>query len=265
LLPIFVIIAAVYVIICATAFFLQNQLIYHPYKPIAVNPKMAGLEFREQFLESPDGVKFAIWEIPADSAKISVVYFYGNAENISNSIETYRQLHELGANVYAFEYRGYGNSLGKPSEKGISTDLQTFSEYLSKSLAHRTKVVAMGRSLGGAFAVKFAELYPVDGLILLSTFNRMSDVARSAFPYLPISLLLREQYDSEEIIRKFDKPLLSAHSLDDEVIPYALGRKLFDAAIGEKTFLEIQGSHNSCIDVSAETLRFAYRDLFNRL
>lgn len=230
-----------------------------------MTPEAMGLKYHELRLQSPDGVEFVVWVIPAESSLISVVYFHGNAENISNNVGTYKLLHELGVNVYAFEYRGYANCTGTPSENGITTDLKKFAEHLTGTLPKDAKTIAFGRSLGGAIAARFATLHPVDGIILESTFNRMVDVGRKAFPYLPISLLLRERYDSEEILRSLNKPVLVIHSQDDEVIPFELGRKLFDAAIGEKSFVEIEGSHNSGFEISEETLRIAYRDFFNKL
>jgi fermentation-respiration switch protein FrsA (DUF1100 family) len=265
LLPVIAIVAGVYLVVCVAAFLMQRQLIYHPFRQILTTPEAFGLRYHELMLQSPDGVKFAVWSIPAESSLVNVVYFHGNAENISNSIGTYKMLHELGANVYAFEYRGYANSGGTPSEDGITVDLRTFSEYLANSLPQNAKTVALGRSLGGAFAAKFATLYPVDGIIFESTFNRMIDVGRKAFPYLPLSLLLRERHNSEEIVRTLNKPVLVIHSQDDEVIPLELGRRLFDAAIGEKSFIDIEGSHNSGVEVSEETLRVAYRDFLNSL
>jgi fermentation-respiration switch protein FrsA (DUF1100 family) len=263
LLPV-IVVASVYLVVCVAAFLMQRQLIYHPYRQILMTPAAIGLEYDEFVLQSPDGVEFVVWHIPSESSLVNVVYFHGNAENTSNSTGTYKLLHELGVNVYAFEYRGYANCTGTPSEDGITTDLKTFSEYLTKSLPTDAKTVALGRSLGGAVAAKFATLYPVDGIILESTFNRMADVGRKAFPYLPISFLLRERYDSEEILRSLDKPVLVIHSPDDEVIPFELGRKLFTAAIGEKSFVEIKGSHNSGLDISEETLRTAYRGFFDK-
>ena len=264
MLPVIVMVAAVYLVVCIAAFLMQRQLIYHPYRQILTTPVAIGLEYHELTLQSPDGVDFVVWCIPAESSLVNVVYFHGNAENISNSTGTYKLLHELGANVYAFEYRGYANCTGTPSECGITADLKTFSDYLANSLPPDAKTVALGRSIGGAVAVKFATLYPVDGIILESTFNRMVDVGRKAFPYLPISFLLRERYDSQEIIRSLNKPVLVIHSPDDEVIPFELGKRLFDVAIGEKSFVEIRGSHNSGFEISEETLRIAYRDFFSK-
>jgi uncharacterized protein len=264
LLPVIVVIAGVYLVVCVAAFVMQRQLVYHPYRQILMTPAKVGLEYHELRLSSPDGIQFVVWLIPAESSQVNVVYFHGNAENISNSIEVYQLLHELGVNVYAFEYRGYANCTGKPSEGGIAIDLKTFSHYLDDSLPSDAITVALGRSLGGAVAAKFATLYPVDGIIFESTFNRMVDVGRKALPYLPITLLLRERYDSEEIIRSYKRPVLVIHSRDDEVIPFELGRRLFDAAIGEKLFVETKGSHNSGFESSKEILRAAYGDFLTR-
>ncbi len=258
MVTVFVIIIGVYVVVCAAAFLMQRQLIYHPFKHIISTPEAVGLDYEELKLQSPDGVNFIVWSIPNDSAKINVVYFHGNAENVSNNVNTYKLFHDLGVNVYAFEYRGYADAEGSPSEDLVAADLATFADYLRAHLNSGSHVVALGRSLGGGVAVKFTNCYPVDGLILESTFSSLADVGKAAFPYLPVSLLLREKYNSAEIIRTFDKPLLSIHSPDDEVIPYALGRKLYDAAIGEKRFVEITGSHNSGFLECDSILRDAY-------
>lgn len=259
------IIAGVYLVVCAAAFLMQRQLIYFPTRHIVTTPAKAGLQYEELVMTSPDGVKFIVWHMPADSARIIVIYFHGNAENISNPIDTYLQLHELGASIFAFEYRGYANCTGSPSEEGIAIDLQTFADYLKRSLPDDAKVVVLGRSLGGAVAAKFSAIADVDGAIYESTFNKMIDVAKSAFPYLPISLLLRERYDSEEAISVFTKPVLVIHSPEDEVIPFESGRRLYDVIKSEKTFVEIKGSHNGGVLESADILRTAYGDFFEKV
>jgi len=258
------VIAGVYVLVCIAAFVMQRQLIYHPFRQILATPEAVGLKFHEIKLKSPDGVEFMVWFIPAESSVVSAVYFHGNAENVSNSIDRYQMLHDLGVNVYAFEYRGYAGSMGTPSEDAIAQDLTTFSEYLTESLPAGAKIILLGRSLGGGVAAIFATIHAVDGIIFESTFNRMVDVGRKAFPYLPISLLLRERYDSEAIVRSLNTPVLVVHSRDDEVIPFELGRKLFDAAAGEKSFAEIEGSHNGGYEISEPILRKAYRDFLNK-
>ena len=211
MLPVIVIIAGVYLVVCIAAFVMQRQLIYHPYRQILTTPAAIGLEYHELKLQSPDGVKFVVWSIPAESSTVKVVYFHGNAENISNAVEHTNYCMNLvsmsmPSNIVAMP------AAREHRQKAIETDVSRFRNIPASVLPGDAKIVAMGRSLGGAVAAKFAVAYPVDGIILESTFNRMVDVGRRAFPYLPISLLLRERYDSEEIVRSFAKPVLISQS-----------------------------------------------------
>lgn len=261
-----IVIVGCYLLICILAFAMQRQLIYHPFRTIVAAPDQFGMKYREFMLRSPDGVEFRIWEISADSSRTYVVHFHGNAENISSCLDTYKTLHEMGVNIYAVEYRGYGKSTGTPSENGINSDVATMANYLREALHGKAAVVVgMGRSLGGAVAVKFAGVYPVKGVILESTFNCMTDVAAKAFPLLPVSVLLREKYDSQTIIKTLDCAALVFHSREDEVVPYELGQRLYDAIPGEKEFVEIFGSHNSAYHASDVIVRGAYREFFDRL
>jgi hypothetical protein len=265
LITVLVFIVGCYLVICAAAFLLQRQLIYHPFLTIVATPQDYGLEYHQLRLQSDAGVEFDIWQIPAGTSRISVVHFHGNADNISTNLDTYKTLHELGINVYAVEYRGYGKSTGKPSEKGITADVAVFAAYLRSVLdTNSSVVIAMGRSLGGAVAVKFARVYPVRGLILESTFSCMSDVASQAFPFLPVSVILREQYNSEAIVRELQVPVLVFHSREDEVVPFQTGEKLFSAVPGPKRFVEIHGSHNSGYQTSEEILRQSYAEFFEQ-
>ncbi len=266
LLTAFLTLAAAYLAICTAAFFLQRKIIYHPNRTVFGTPAEAGLPFEAHKLVSSDSVRFSVWRIPQTSTQSVVVCFHGNADNISANIDLYRTWYNLGATVIACEYRGYLDSEGEPSEEAIGRDLAVLADTMKSWYGgSKVKVVAMGRSLGGAAAAKFATLYPVDGIILESTFSRMHDVAHLQFPFLPIKLLLREQYDSESIVHKLTIPLLVIHSPSDEVIPFHLGRKLYNAANEPKAFVEIQGGHNAGMDVSRTELESAYREFLTKV
>lgn len=215
---------------------------------------------------SSDSVKFTVWRIAQTETRAVVVCFHGNADNISANIDLYRTWFNLGASVVAFEYRGYLDSEGEPSEEAISHDLAVLADTMKSWYGTgAVKVIAMGRSLGGAAAAKFAANYPVDGLILESTFSSMNDVAKSRFPFLPTKILLRERYDSESIVHDLRIPVLVIHGPSDEVIPFHLGRKLYNAASEPKEFVEIQGGHNSGIEVSRDKLESTYRDFLAKV
>ena len=257
---------AAYLLICLAAFLLQRKLIYHPNRDVVATPNAIGLEYQEFALMAPDSATFKVWRITRPAPRVVVICFHGNADNISRNLDLYRTWYNLGAEIIAFEYRGYLDTAGEPSESGINLDLAVLAESLKTWYPDSTtKIIAMGRSLGGAVAAKLADIYPVDGIILESTFSTMADVARERFPFLPAKLLLRERYDSESIVHRLSIPLLVIHSTTDEVIPFHLGRKLYNAANEPKQFLEIQGGHNSGVEISQSVLESAYGDFLNRI
>lgn len=255
-----------YLAIAAAAFFAQGQIIYHPFKRIVATPEDIGLEYQEVSEPTADHRKLVFWRIPNSNSKKVVAYFHGNADNISTNVGLYKQLHEIGATIIAVEYPGYGPAAGAPSEAAIDLDIEALSVWLRREyLADSVTVIAMGRSLGGAVAAKLAQAYPVRGLIIESSFSRMTDIAQQQFWFLPVSLLLRERYDTESIVSNLSIPILVIHSRDDEVVPFALGERLYRAAIGPKRFLEIEGGHNDGVHISESLLTRAYRDFLDSL
>lgn len=255
-----------YLAICAATYLLQRKLIYHPNGRVEATPTDMGLEFREHRLLSTDSVQFVVWEIPQSAASAVVVLFHGNADNISSNLDLYRTWYNLGASVVAFEYRGYLGGEGEASEAGIERDLDVFADSMRSWYPSDTvKVIAMGRSLGGAVAAKFAARYPVSGLILESTFSSMADMGKARFPFLPVGLLLRERFDTESLLHQLRVPVLVIHSGADEVVPFHLGRKLYNAANEPKQFVEIQGGHNSGITLSNAQLESTYRQFLTQL
>ncbi len=255
-----------YLLIVVAAWLFQKQLIYFPYRAVVASPSDVGLAFEELWLESHDGNRFLCWYIPRANARKIVVCFHGNADNISNNLDLYQTLHDLGAGVIAFEYRGYSGTPGSVSERALDLDLAALGVHLRQLFdSDSVKFIGMGRSLGGAVAVKLSNHLPLSGLILESTFNSMTAVARKKFPYLPVSLILTEKFDSEAILRETDIPVLVIHSPSDEVVPFELAEKLFAAARGPKKFLRIQGGHNSGVNISGEQLQAAYAEFLDSL
>ncbi len=234
-----------YLLICVIAFLLQRQLIYHPRRSLANTPTDINLPYHEHRLTSSDGVTFPVWEIPA-KGNIEIVFFHGNAENISHGLDTYRMLHELDVTTWAVEYRGYLNASGAPTEQGIMLDLRALSEFLRnrRNAGQGRLLVAMGRSLGGAVAAKFADLHGVEGLILESTFTSMEDMARRSFFWLPVGLILREQYQTLDLISAGKCPILVIHSREDDLIPFSMAEQLVAAGDRDSRLAEISGPHN---------------------
>ena len=228
-----------------------GAMIFHPGKSIAATPAEVGLPYEEARIPTDDGESLGAWFIPGPGGQrpgsgLTLLFFHGNAGNISHRLDSVAVFHQLGLDVLIVDYRGYGQSTGKPSVDGTLLDADAAWEWLRlhKGLAP-DRLVIFGRSLGGGPASYLAARIEPRALILESTFTSLHDVARGMFPEFLVNLLLRRDYDVRGCLSGLRLPLLVAHSPDDETIPYGLGRELYESYAGPKNFLALRGSHNT--------------------
>lgn len=243
----------VYVVVCLFVYFRQSSYVYYPSKDITTNPSNLGMMFETVHLTTDDGIKITGWFIPSKSvqqgAQISefytVIYCHGNGGNISEYLETAIVLRDMDYNVMMFDYRGYGESNGKPTEKGTYLDAMSVWKYLVETRRlDKSKIIIYGWSLGGAIAGWLAMNTEPYALVLESTFVSARAMARRMFPYLPIGLLCRYNYNTLEYIKRVKCPVLVAHSPDDETIPFEHGLSLFSEVKNKKHFVKLAGQHN---------------------
>ena len=236
---------ATYVTVSILVGLFQRHLIYFPTREYESLPTDVGLAYEEVALTTEDGVTLAAWYVSHERSKGTVLFFHGNAGNISHRLHTLKLLNSLGYSVLIPDYRGYGRSTGTPSETGLYRDADAAWRYLVETKAEQANGIALlGRSLGGAVAVELASRHAPAALVVESTFTSLIAVGKQHYPLLPVGLLLRERYDSISRIDKVNCPKLFLHGRDDELIPIALGRSLFDAASEPKRFIETPGGHN---------------------
>ena len=216
---------------------------------------------------SEDGVKLHGWFAPADTPIATLVMSHGNAGNISHRVPIIYALRDLGFNVFMFDYRGYGRSEGSPNEQGVYRDGRAAFDFISRRAdVDSSSIILFGTSLGGAVAVEVALHRPAAGLVLESTFSSARDVARVAYPFLPVQFVLRTKFDSFEKIRSIHLPLLSSHGDRDSIIPISLGRKLYDAANQPKRFYLVKGAdHNDIFWIGGKAYLEQIRDFALRL
>ena len=229
----------------------QVRMIFAPTRELSATPASMALPFEDVSIAVEPGVTVHGWYLPANGSTVdaenskTVLFFHGNAGNISHRLETARFLVELGASVLLLDYRGYGRSEGSPSEDGLYADAGAAYEWLSreKNLS-ADDIVLFGRSLGGAVAVELASRQPCGGVIVESSFTSLVDMGRRLYPYVPVGTVLRYRFDSAAKMGQLRCPVLVAHSPDDELIPYDMGKKLYEVAPQPKQFVEIYGGHN---------------------
>ncbi len=241
---------------------LQPKLLYRPVREISLTPAALGLRYEEVTFGSTDGVELTGWYVPVKDAPFTILLCHGNGGNLSHLLDSLLPFHGLGLSCFAFDYRGYGRSVGRPTEAGTYLDAQAAYDWLrgAKGLLPE-QIVLLGRSLGGSIAARLAGRVPCRALVVESAFTSYPDMAARLFPYLPVRLFARflYRYDTLAYLREVHCPVLVIHSRDDELVPFELGVRLFEAAHEPKRFVEIVGSHNEGFLLSGDAYKEAWR------
>ena len=233
---------------------IERRFFFFPSSEVTDTPSHWGMSYDEVTFAATDGVRLHGWFVPG-YGETTLLWFHGNAGNIGHRLENLMLLHRaVGANIFIFDYRGYGKSEGKASEAGTYRDARGALDYLlSRRDVAEDKIVYFGRSLGTAVAVWLAAQRAPCGLILESPFSSVKDMARVAFPNLPLHLLVRGRYDSLSRIGAVSCPVLVLHGEMDDVIPLDQGKKLYAAAREPKRFYLIPGAaHNDTYEVGGD-------------
>ncbi|MEN8176490.1 MAG: alpha/beta hydrolase [Pseudomonadota bacterium] len=232
----------------ANAFFYVQQpaMVFYPYAALEATPADWGLDYEDVEIGTEDGVRLHGWYLPSADAEEVLLFFHGNAGNISHRRASLEIFHELGLDVLIIDYRGYGRSEGAPDEAGLYADAVAAWRYLTEERGiEPERIILFGRSLGASLAARLASQDNPGGLILESSFSSAGDIARRLLPLLSHLFVMRYSFDTERSVRDVRCPVLVLHSPDDEIIPYVLGRRVYDSAPEPKTFVELTGDHNS--------------------
>lgn len=249
-------IVGIYTCIVLLMFLLQERLVHVPHIPgreLNTTPSDVELEYESVFFTTADGVKLHGWFLPAREPRMTLLFFHGNAGNISHRLASLVIFNRLNFDVLIFDYRGYGRSEGSPSEPGLYQDAMAALHYLQQQRGVALRdMVFFGRSLGGAVASWLAVRQPPRALIIEASFTSIPDLAAELYPLLPVRRLARLQYSTRDNLASICSPVLIIHSTGDEVVPFQHGQRLFAAAREPKRFLEIYGDHNSGFLTSGE-------------
>ncbi|MFH1263641.1 MAG: alpha/beta hydrolase [Pseudomonadota bacterium] len=229
---------------------LADRLLYFPERRYDSRPEMYRIPYEEVRLTTEDGVKLHAWWTGEPSQKTTVLFFHGNAGNISHRLERILTLHSLKVRFFLLGYRGYGESEGKPKEDGLYRDATAAYRYLMDHGVPAKNLYLFGESLGGAVAIELATRLPVAGLILESTFTSVREMAWLHYPFFP-SLIVPDQFPSLARIPKIRSKFLIVHGNHDEIAPFSMGERLFAAANEPKSFFPVPGAgHNDVYVVS---------------
>jgi len=260
------IIAAVYIGMGLLLFLMQSRILYQPSRGYIYTPADFGLKHEDVSLSTPDGVMLAGWFVAAEGAERTILFCHGNAGNISHRLGTLKMFHELGLNCLIVDYRGYGDSTGKPTEIGTKIDMLAGFQLLIEEKGMRPEeIILFGRSLGGSIAATIAKDVNPAALVVESAFTSFDDVGAHYYPWLPVRLFSRFDYHTLEAIKQVKCPVLVIHSPEDEIIPYKFGQQIFAAANEPKQFAELKGNHNEGFYDNADLYKQIWQNWLQQL
>lgn len=226
----------------------QQQKLFGPARAPegAVDAEALGVEVEDHFFTADPGVELHAWWIPHRRAVGTMLYCHGSSGNLDHHVDVLAALQQLQANLFAFDYRGYGRSTGSPTEAGLFRDARAAWDHL----VHRIgvppgEIILFGHSLGGAVAIDCALDRQAAGLVVQSSFTQVRDMARASYPSLPLHLVARNQFRSIDKVSRLELPKLFIHGGSDERVSPSLGRRLYEAAAEPKELYLVPGAgHN---------------------
>ena len=249
-----ILLLAGYLAVAALLYVAQRGLMYFP-DTARIAPAALGLPGTEDILlDTADGERVVAWHVPPRNERPVVIYLHGNGGALSHRAGRFRALTDDGTGLVAVDYRGYGGSTGYPTEAGLAIDAET--AYAFAAARYPAERIAIwGESLGTGVAVALAAQKPVGHLILQSPFTSAADVGAHTYWFVPVRLLMKDQFHSDLRIGKVTAPVLVLHGERDDIVPMALAERLYGLINAPKRFVRFAGvGHN---DLGAQAVEAA--------
>ncbi len=260
-----VVVACIYLALTGFMYATQRSLQYFPQQSVRAGfeePARFGLDgFAAESIKTADGETLRAWlAMPPKPEAPLILYLHGNAGTLGDRAERFGVFHQEGFGVLVLSWRGYGGSSGSPSETGFVEDGRAAMRFLQQMGVPASRVILFGESLGSGVATQLAanpDTSPL-AIVLEAPFTSAADVARTHYWFLPVGLLMKDQYRSIDFAAKVTAPVFVFHGTDDRVVPHALGKRLTEAFAGPKEFLSMDG--NGHIDPLTEVSWRAMKD-----
>jgi uncharacterized protein len=248
LIGILLLIAGAYGAALGVLYFGQRGMMYRPPETTARSPERAGFqEARTVRIKTKDGERIVTWLVPPKEGKPIVLFFHGNSEILAWRVKRFQTLTAEGLGLLAVSFRGYAGSTGSPTEAGLIKDGEAAYAYAA-SRYPADKIAIWGYSLGSGVAVRLAAAHPVAKLVLEAPYTSALDVAEARFPFMPVKLLMHDQFHSIDYIKDIHAPLLILHGAKDQVVPIALGERMLVAANEPKRFVRFPNGQHTDLD-----------------
>ena len=225
LINFFLIVFLVYFIITVFLFFYQRKLLYYP----SVNSRsIYTLDHQIEEIKIPSEKELIAWHYKKNENYKTLVFFHGNAGDLSNRIYKLNELSKLNLNYLIFAYRGFNENEGMPSEEGLYKDAENVIKWLKSKNILENKIILYGESLGTAVAIHTAQSKNFSGIILEAPFTSMVDLGQKYYPFFPVKFLLKDKYESKKKLNLINSPVLVMHGEKDKIVPFYMGKQIFE-------------------------------------
>lgn len=240
------VIVGLYLLIVALAYSFQRSLLYFPDQYVLSEQELGAAGFDAMTISAENsGELLSLWRAPRDETKPIIIHFHGNGGSVAVRLPIYQAMAQDGAGVLAVGYPGYGGNAGSPGEDVFYATAQANYDWLMAQGYGADKIVIAAQSLGTGVATWLASRNEASGLILEAAYTGMDDMAQRQFPFLPAKPLIKDRYRSLDRIDQIDMPFSWIHGTNDELVPFAMGQRLFDAAKEPKFARPVKsGGHN---------------------
>ena len=229
-LSIITFILLIYLSVLVYLFFFQRNLLYLPNENNYSGDKLK-VDIEEVQIKTPDNINLLGWFHKKDLNKFkTIVYFHGNAGKLENRIHKLNHFKDMDINFLIISWRGFSKNSGKPTEQGLYKDGKSAIDWLKNMGLDDKDIILYGESLGTGIAIEIAQNKNFAGLILETPFTSMIDAAKNVYPYIPVGLLLKDRYENDKKIKNINIPLLVMHGEEDQIIPYKMGKKIYEIA-----------------------------------
>ena len=230
----------IYLVLLILIYVNQRKLLYLPTENNYLDDPIK-FKYKEFFLEVDKSIKLRSWLIEKDLKKYkTLLFFHGNAGNLFNRSYKLNKFNELDLNVLIISWRSFSGNLGKPNETNLYGDAKKAVKWLNDKGVKTENIILYGESLGTGVAVEIGQTNKFNSIILESPYTSMVKAAKIYYPYLPVNLLLKDKYNSEKKIKNIKTPILIMHGKKDNIVPFYMGKKLFETANKPKKFLQIE-------------------------
>jgi pimeloyl-ACP methyl ester carboxylesterase len=216
----------------------ESSVAFKPSTAIFLDPLDVGLAFREVYFNSGFFYQLHGWLVQTPGAEKNILFCHGHSGNMSNYLPKIKMLSELGFNVFIFDYRGFGRSKGVPTEQGLYKDAEAaYDRLMGIDAVNEYPVLVYGEDIGAVAALRLADQRRVKALVLESAFTSARELARVYYPWVP-SFFISLEFNAIDMVQGLRRPKLFIHDRKDPVVPFRLGRRLYETSPDIKDFLE---------------------------